>query len=87
MSSEPPWFSGDDVIHLQGLLVFAGSAALAAAPGASVTPVFHRAADRAPLTAAVGRHLLAVFLAEGIEAQAAQLLQVVAENEAVGVVT
>jgi hypothetical protein len=35
----------------------------------------------------VGRHLLAVFLAEGIEAQAAQLLQVVAENEAVGVVT
>ena len=86
MSSEPPWFSGDDVIHLQGPLVFAGSAALAAAPGAVEHPVFHRAADRAPVTAAVGEHLLAVFLAEGIKAQAAQLLQVVAENEAVGVV-
>ena len=86
MSSEQPWFSGDDLIHLQGPLVFAGSAALAAAPGAVEHPVFHRAADRAPVTAAVGEHVLAVFLAEGIEAQAAHLLQVVAENEAVGVV-
>ena len=34
----------------------------------------------------MGRHILAALLAEGIEAQAAQLLQVVAENEAVSVV-
>ena len=78
--------SGDDGCHLQVRLVFMGSAALATAPGAVEHPVFHRAADRAPLTAAVGEHLLAVFLAEGIKAQVTQLLQVVAENEAVGVV-
>jgi hypothetical protein len=62
------------VVHLQGPLVFMGTAALAAAPGASVNPILHRAADRA----AVGIHLFAALLAEGIEALAAQLLQRVA---------
>ena len=55
-----------------------GAAALAAAPGASVNPVLHRPADRAAVAAAVGKHLDAVLLAEGIEALAAQLLQRVA---------
>lgn len=78
---------GDDVVHLQGVLVLVRAAALAAAPGASVNPVLHRAADRVAVAAAVGKHLFAALLAEGIEALAAQLLQVIAENEAVDVVT
>ena len=70
--------SGDDGCHLQGSLVLVGSAALAAAPGASVNPVFHRAADRAAVAAAVGKHLFAALLAEGIKALAAELQQLVA---------
>jgi hypothetical protein len=69
---------GDDVVHLQGSLMFMGPAALVAAPGAGEHPVFHRAADRGAVAAAVGKHLLAALLAEGIEALAAQLLQCVA---------
>ena len=64
--------------NLQGPLVFMGAAALAAAPGASVNPVVHRAADRGAVAAAVGKHLLAALLAEGIEALAAELQQRVA---------
>ena len=55
-----------------------GTAALAAAPRASVNPVFHRAADRGAVAAPVGEHLLAALLSEGIEALAAQLQQLVA---------
>ncbi|WP_198960089.1 hypothetical protein [Synechococcus sp. BO 8801] len=51
------------------------AAALAAAPGASVNRVFHRAADRAAVAAAVGKHLFAALLAVGIEALAAELQQ------------
>jgi hypothetical protein len=66
------------VVHLQGALVLMGPAALAAAPGASVNPVVHRAADRGAVAAAVGNHLFAALLAEGIEALAAELQQRVA---------
>ncbi len=69
---------GDDVVHLQGPLVFVGAAGLAAAPGPCEHPVLHRAADRAAVAAAVGKHFLAALLAEGVEALAAQLLQRVA---------
>ena len=69
---------GDDVVHLQGPLVLMGAAALAAAPGAGEHPVFYRAADRGAVAAAVGEHLLAALLAEGIEALAAQLQQLFA---------
>jgi hypothetical protein len=55
-----------------------GAAALAAAPGASLNPVLHRAAERAAVAAAVGKHLFAALLAEGIEALVAQLQQRVA---------
>ena len=37
-----------------------------------MNPVFHRAADRGAVAAAVGEHILAAFLAEGMEAPAAQ---------------
>ena len=40
--------------------------------------VFHRAPDRGEVAAAVGKHLFAALLAEGIEALAAQLLQLIA---------
>ena len=66
------------MVHLQRPLVLVRTAALAAAPGASVNPVFHRAADWAAVAAAVGKHLFAALLAEGIEALAAQQLQLVA---------
>jgi predicted RNA binding protein YcfA (HicA-like mRNA interferase family) len=93
MASEPPWF-GDDVVHLQGALVLVGAAALAAAPGASVNPVVHRAADGAAVAAAVGKHLFAALLAEGIKALAAELqhrvalaiAQPVAADQGVGAV-
>ena len=86
--------SGHDVVHLQGPLVLVRAAALAAAPGAGEDSVFHRAADRAAVAAAVGKHLLAALLAEGVEALAAQLLQrvalgvaqLVAADQAVGAV-
>ncbi len=68
----------DDVVHLQGPLVLVCPAALAAALGAGKDSVFHRAADRGAVAAAVGKHLFAALLAEGIEALAAQLLQRVA---------
>ena len=55
-----------------------GPAALAAAPGTGENPVFHRAADRGAMALSVGKHLLAAMLAEGIEALAGQLLQLVA---------
>ena len=72
-----------DVVHLQGALVQdlpsnSGSAALAAASGAGEHPVFDRAADRRAVAAAVGEHLLAALLAEGVEALAAELQQLVA---------
>ena len=70
--------SGDDVVHLQGPLVLVGAAALAAAPGASVNPVSHRAADRAAVAAAVGKRLFAALLAEAVEALAAELQPLVA---------
>ena len=66
------------MVHLQGALVLMGPAALAAAPSAAGHPVFHRAADRGAVAAAVGNHLFAALLAEGIEALAAQLQQRVA---------
>ena len=69
---------GDDLAHLKGAPVLVRAAALSAALGASVNPVVHRAADRAAVAAAVGKHLLAVLLAEGIEALAAELQQRVA---------
>jgi hypothetical protein len=65
-------------VEAEGPLVLMGAAALAAAPGASVNPVVHRAADRGAVAAAVGKHLFAALLAEGTEAQAAELLQLVA---------
>jgi hypothetical protein len=71
MASEPPLVLGDDVFHLQGPLVLVRTAAFAAAPGAGENPVFHRAADRGAVAAAVGEHLLAALFAEGIEALAA----------------
>ena len=70
--------SGDDVVHLQGPLVFVHPAAFAAAPGASVNPVLHRAADRSAVSRAMGKHLCAALLAEGVEALASQLLKLVA---------
>ena len=69
---------GDDVVHLQGALVLVRAAALAAAPGAGGRPVHHRAADRAAVAAAVGKHFFAALLAQGIEALAAELQQRVA---------
>ena len=50
---------GDDVVRLQGPLVLVGAAALAAAPVAGENPLFHRAADRGAVTAAVRKHLVA----------------------------
>ena len=44
----------DVVVHLQGPLVLMGSAALAAALGASMNPVVHRAADQAVVASALG---------------------------------
>jgi hypothetical protein len=67
-----------DVVHLQGPLVLMGAAALAAAPGAGEHPVLDRAADRRAVATAVGKHLLTTLLAEGIEALAAELQQLVA---------
>jgi hypothetical protein len=64
---------GDDLVHLQVALVLVRTAALAAALGASVNPLSHRVADRAAEAAAVGKHLVAALLAEGIEALAAEL--------------
>ncbi|WP_228008945.1 hypothetical protein [Cyanobium sp. LEGE 06113] len=69
---------GHDVVHLQGPLVLMGSAALAAASGASEHPDFDRAADRCAVAAPVGEHLLTPLLAEGIKALAAELQQLVA---------
>jgi len=43
-----------------------------------VNPVFDRAADRRAVAAAVGKHLLAALLSEGIEALAAEIQQLVA---------
>jgi hypothetical protein len=76
----------DDGCHLQGPLVLVSAAAFAAAPGTGEDSVFHRAADRGAVSRAVGKHLLAALLAEGIEALAAQLLQRVAADQAVGAV-
>ncbi len=58
--------------------MFVRAAVLAAAPGAGEHPVVHRAADRAAVAAPVGKHLLAALRAEGVEALAAQLLELVA---------
>ena len=66
------------MVHPQGPLVFVRAAVLAAAPGAGEHPVVHRAADRAAVAAPVGKHLLAALRAEGVEALAAQLLELVA---------
>ncbi len=43
-----------------------------------MNPDFHQAADRRAVAAAVGEHLFAALLAEGIEALAAELQQLVA---------
>ncbi len=61
MASEPPWFLG---------MMWSTSRArwCSWAPQHSQRP-------RAAVAAAVGKHLLAALLAEGIEALAAQLLQ------------
>jgi hypothetical protein len=54
------------------------AAAFATATGASEHPVFHRAADRRAVPAAVGEYLLTALLSEGIKALAAQLQQLLA---------
>lgn len=67
-----------DVVHLQGPLMLVRAAALATAPGAGEHPIFDRADDRGAVAAAVGKHLFAALLAEGIEALAAEIQQLIA---------
>ena len=69
---------GHDVVHLQGPLLLVCTAAFAAALGAGEHSDFDRAADRGAVSQAVGKHLFAPLLAEGVEALAAELQQLVA---------
>ncbi len=55
-----------------------GAAALAAALRPGEHPDLHRAADRAALAGAMGKHLLTPLLAEPVQPLAAQLQQRVA---------
>jgi len=70
--------AGHDGVHLQGPLVLVRAAALAAAPDSGEHPVFHGAPDRGAVAAAVGEHLLAGLVAEGLEVLPAERQQLVA---------
>ncbi len=57
----------DDVVHLQGPLMFMGAATLAAAPCPGEHSVLHRTADRAAVAGMMGEHLLTPLLAEPVQ--------------------